>query len=60
MVVRTGDLLAFGLSGISIWVLTTISNFWVTLGLWFGVIGAVITIYVEIFFIIQTYRRKKK
>ena len=56
---RIGDLLAYGLLGISFWVLSVTTGYFPGLGKWAGTIGSVVTIIVEGYFLINYLRRNK-
>lgn len=55
---KIGDLLSIGLIGISFWVLSVTTGFLPDIGKWSGMIGSIVTIIVEGYFLINYWRRK--
>ena len=55
---KIGDLLSIGLIGISFWVLSVTTGFMPSFGKWGGIIGSVVTIIVEGYFLINFWRKR--
>ena len=58
MTTRVSDLLGIGLLGISIWILSVTTNIFLESGRWSGIIGSIVTIIVEGYFLINYWRRR--
>lgn len=60
MAKKLSDLLAWGLLLVAIWILTFLTNKFVTIGFWTGIIGSTFLIVTQVVFLWQTYKRRKK
>ena len=55
---RVSDLLATGLLGIGVWVLTNLTNTLEGVGFWFGLIGSIFLIISQVYYLYNTWFRK--
>lgn len=55
---RVSDILALSLLLIGIWIFTSLANFLEKVGIWAGMIGSVMLIVSQIYYLMNTWRRQ--